>query len=53
MEKSINSIQAIGILEELNFKIEDKEVELKNGSASKKIKCKQITNQIGVILILH
>lgn len=43
MEKSINSIQAVGILEELNFKIEDKEVELKNGSASKKVKCKQIT----------
>ncbi len=43
MEKSINSIQAVGILEELNFKIEEKEVELKNGSASKKVKCKQIT----------
>lgn len=42
MEKSINSIQAVGTVEELNFKTEEKEVELKNGSATKKVKCKQI-----------
>lgn len=43
MEKSINSIQAVGIVEELNFKIEEKEVILKEGTATKKVTCKQIT----------
>ena len=43
MEKSINSIQAVGTVEELNFKTETKEVELKNGSTKKKVNCKQIT----------
>lgn len=42
MEKSINSIQAVGTVEELNFKIEEKKVELKNGSTKKETKCKQI-----------
>lgn len=43
MEKSINSIQAVGTVEELNFKIEEKEVILKEGTATKKVTCKQIT----------
>ena len=43
MEKSINSIQAVGSIEELNFKIEEKEVTLKNSKGKeKKTKCKQI-----------
>ena len=42
MEKSINSIQAVGTVEELNFKIEEKKVELKNGSTKKETKCRQI-----------
>lgn len=43
MEKSINSIQAVGTVEELNFKIEEKEVTLREGTETKKVKCKQIT----------
>lgn len=43
MEKSINSIQAVGSIEELNFQIEEKEVTLKNSKGKeKKTKCKQI-----------
>lgn len=42
MEKSINSIQAVGTVEELNFKIEEKKVTLKEGSKTKDVTCKQI-----------
>lgn len=42
MEKSINSIQAVGTIEELNFKIETKEVTLKGNGKEKKVTCKQI-----------
>lgn len=43
MEKSINSIQAVGTVEELNFKIEEKKVTLRDGMKTKDVTCKQIT----------
>lgn len=45
MEKSINSIQAVGTVEELNFKVEENvETELKGSNGiTKKVKCKNIT----------
>lgn len=44
MEKSINSIQAVGKVEELNFKVEEVDAELKGSNGiTKKVKCKNIT----------
>ncbi len=40
MEKSFNKMQVIGAVEELNFEVETKEVELKNSNGTtKKVKC--------------
>lgn len=43
MKSSLNTVQIVGAVEELNFKVENKEVELKNKDGiTKKVKCNVI-----------
>lgn len=42
MKKSINSLQAVGTVSELNFKVETKDCVLRNGTTEKTVKCQSI-----------
>lgn len=47
VEQSINLVQVIGTLKEINMKVEDAEVELRNSDGAKKsVTCKQISKAV-------
>lgn len=43
IKQSINKVQIVGTLKEINAKVEKKEVSLKSGSVEKKVTCSQIS----------
>lgn len=45
IKQSINSVQIVGTLKEINAKVEEKEVTIKKGNVEKKVTCNQISKK--------